>query len=434
MSDQTSLILTSLILIVDDNPNNVKVLFEVLELAGFRTLIAKSGEDALEALEFTEPDLILLDIMMPGINGFETCARIKSNPKTQEIPIIFMTAQTDNEHKITGLNAGAVDYITKPFQQEEVLARIKIHLELYQLRRSLEQKVAERTAALTAAMQQLQKAQRELQHSQLQLVQHEKMSALGNLVAGVAHEINNPVNFIAGNIDHALRYVEDLFRVIDLYQRELPNPSEELDEELDAINLAFVRQDLPKLIQSMEEGADRIFEISRSLRIFSRSDAENKQRFNIHDGIDSTLLILRHRLKANEHRPEIKILKNYSDLPSVSCYPGQLNQVFMNLLANAIDALEESDQNDAIHQITIATESLIDTVKIHIQDNGIGIPERIKQRIFESQFTTKPVGKGTGLGLAIAHQIITEKHQGSLSCSSVSSQGTTFTIELPIES
>lgn len=436
MPKMTMLDQNSLILIVDDNPKNVKMLFDVLEFAGFRTLIAKSGEDALEALEFAKPDLILLDIMMPGIDGFETCIRIKANSKTQEIPVIFMTALSDVGDKIKGLNSGAVDYITKPFHQEEVLARVKNHLELYQLRRSLEQRVIDRTSELAETVEQLQQVQTELQQSQLQLVQHEKMSALGNLVAGVAHEINNPVSFISGNIELALGYIRDLLGLIDSYQNQFPNPGEKIEDEIEVIDLDYVKEDLPKLIYSMQEGADRIFNICTSLRTFSRADNERKQPFNIHDGIDSTLLILRHCLKANEQRSEIQIVKNYGELTPIECYPGQLNQVFMNLFANAIDALEEFNQcssNKTQNCITITTTIDSTTAKIQIHDNGIGMSEETKKRIFDAQFTTKAVGKGTGLGLAIVQQIIAEKHQGQLTCTSTLGEGTTFLIELPID-
>jgi signal transduction histidine kinase len=418
-----------LILIVDDNPTNVKVLFDVLEAEGCRTFIARSGEDALEKLEVLHPDLIMLDVMMGGIDGFETCVRIKSNPATQAIPVIFMTALSDTQDKVKGFSCGAVDYIAKPFQQEEVLARVKLHLELYHLRQQLEQKVAERTQALTTALETAQQAQ-------LQMIQSEKMSALGNLVAGVAHEINNPVGCIVGNVKFVEDAIADLFSLIDLYQ--LPQSPETIAKKIESIDLEYLRQDLPKLVKSMKDGGDRITSISKSLRTFSRADSDQKQTFNIQDGIDSTLLILRHRLKANEQRPEIIVTTEYGNIPPIDCFPGQLNQVFMNILANAIDALEESNQEldfatieNHPNQILIKTEIENNYIKITIADNGKGISEEIRSRIFDHLFTTKEVGKGTGLGLAIAHQIIVEKHSGAIVVHSELGKGTEFVINIP---
>ena len=428
-----------LILIVDDNPTNVKVLFDVLEAEGCRTFIARSGEDALSKLEVLHPDLILLDVMMGGMDGFETCVQIKANPIIQMIPVIFMTALSDTQDKVKGFSCGAVDYISKPFQQEEVLARVKLHLELYQLQRQLEQKVVERTQALTSALQEVQQAQQQLQTSQLQMIQHEKMSALGNLVAGVAHEINNPIGCIVGNVRFVDDSIQDLFSLIDLYQQQFPQPSEILEEKLNAIDLEYLREDLPKLVKSMKDGGDRITSISQSLRTFSRADNDQKQSFKIQDGIDSTLMILRHRLKANEHRPEIEVITEYGDIPLVDCFPGQLNQVFMNLLANAIDALDESNQGlsfteigNQLNQIWVKTAIAENQIKITIADNGKGVSEEIKGRIFDHLFTTKEVGKGTGLGLAIAHQIIVEKHGGTIAVNSEVGKGTEFVIHLPL--
>jgi signal transduction histidine kinase len=230
-----------------------------------------------------------------------------------------------------------VDYITKPFQEKEMLRRVKTHLQLRQLTKNLEQRVAEQTSNLEATLTQLQQ-------SQIQLIHREKMSALGNLVAGVAHEINNPLVFIAGNLQPAQDYIKDLFQLIDLYQKELPHPSSTLKEALEAIDLKFLQADLPNLIDSMQGGVARIRAISTSLRTFSRSDCDRPILCNIHDGIDSTIMILKHRLKANESRPEIKVITDYGNLPQIECFAGQLNQVFMNLLANAIDASEEKIQ------------------------------------------------------------------------------------------
>jgi predicted ATPase/signal transduction histidine kinase len=289
--------------------------------------------------------------------------------------------------------------------------------------------------------QKLSESFTELQQMQLQLIQSEKMSALGNLVAGVAHEINNPVGFIAGNIQPAMDLVEDLFHILDLYQQNFPEPGEEIEEEIAAVDLDYLREDLPKLISSMKVGVDRIRSISAGLRTFSRLDSEYKTAYNLHEGIDSTLLILKHRLKASESRPEINLVKNYGNIPVIECFPGQLNQVFMNLLANAIDALEESNigrqYNEILlqpNQITIQTSLSDDQSQVVIQiiDNGVGIPDEIKNKIFDHLFTTKAVGKGTGLGLAIARQIIVEKHSGTLEVNSVRGEGTEFVIKLPV--
>jgi signal transduction histidine kinase len=430
-----------LILIVDDMPSNLEVISETLSAKGFDVAIATSGERALQQIERKLPDLILLDVMMPGIDGFQTCQRIKANPDTRDIPIIFMTALSDVNNKIQALELGAVDYITKPFQEKEVLARVKTHLQLHYLTRNLESQVAQKTA--------------ELQASQLQLVQNEKMSALGNLVAGVAHEINNPVGFLAGNMQYALEYTERLFHIIDLYQKKFPNPGAEIEDLLETSELEYLVEDLPKLLSSMQQGVDRIRHISNSLRNFTRSDMNHKQSFDLHEGLDSTLMILQHRIKANDSRPAIEVIKDYGNLPPVECFPGQINQVFMNILANAIDALDEVSQGRQFadlqanpNQIYIQTDWIKqdssrsnhfsnerlaqDAIVIRISDNGNGMTDEIQQRVFDHLFTTKTVGKGTGLGLAIAHQIVVEKHNGTLDVKSTVGQGTEFIIKLPM--
>ncbi|MEH1791061.1 MAG: AAA family ATPase [Nostoc sp.] len=285
----------------------------------------------------------------------------------------------------------------------------------------------------------LQQALNDLQNAQLQIVQSEKMSALGNLVAGVAHEMNNPLGFIAASLKQAKPTIADIVEHLKLYQESLPNKNDQIKDHAESIDLDYSLSDLPKMIDSMSMACDRLKNISTSLRTFSRADRDYKVPFNIHQGIDSTILILKHRLKANEQRPAIEVITEYGDLPQIECFPGQLNQVFMNLLANAIDALDESSmgrgftENQAtLHRIKIGTSRENNLVKIAIADNGKGMDEQIKLKIFDHLFTTKSVGKGTGLGLAIARQIVEETHGGKLSFNSVLGEGTEFIIEIPV--
>jgi two-component system, NtrC family, sensor kinase len=438
------------VLIVDDNPTNLDVLSTSLKSAGFRIAVALDGETAINQIQYRQPELILLDVMMPGIDGFETCRRLKGDTHTQHIPIIFMTALADTEHKVKGLSLGAVDYITKPFQQDEVLARVNVHLQNSQFAKALDlqnsqlqKEMVQREQAEAAQRQlaqELEQALANFQKAQIQLIQNEKMSALGQLVAGVAHEINNPVNFIYGNLNYANGYVQDLLQIVRLYQQHCPPAIPELQEAEAAVDLDFLMNDLPKLMASMKVGADRIQQIVVSLRNFSRLDEAKIKPVNIHEGIDSTLMILQSRIKANAADLEVKILKHYSEVPLVECYAGQINQVFMNLLVNALDALEEREKGCSVEeirqkpsQISIHTElSSPNWVTIRIVDNGSGIPSNIQQRLFDPFFTTKEVGKGTGLGLSISHQIITERHQGTLSCRSVMGEGSEFTIVIPV--
>ncbi|MEH2439104.1 trifunctional serine/threonine-protein kinase/ATP-binding protein/sensor histidine kinase [Nostoc sp.] len=283
------------------------------------------------------------------------------------------------------------------------------------------------------------KAEQELQNAQLQIVQSEKMSALGNLVAGVAHEMNNPLGFIAASLTQAKPTLADIVEHLKLYQENLPNPADEITNHAEEIDLDYSLSDLPKMIDSMSMACDRLKNISTSLRTFSRADRDYKVPFNIHEGIDSTILILKHRLKANEQRPAIEVVTNYGNLPQVECFPGQLNQVFMNLIANAIDALDESNTgrrfeeiNANLNCITITTSVENSLVRIAILDNGKGMSEEVKSKIFDHLFTTKAVGKGTGLGLAIARQIVEETHGGKLSFNSILGEGTEFIIEIPV--
>ncbi|MEG4837455.1 PAS domain S-box protein [Microcoleus sp. B9-D4] len=290
----------------------------------------------------------------------------------------------------------------------------------------------EQAAQLAATLEQLKA-------TNSQLVQSEKMSSLGLLLAGVAHEINNPVSFIYGNLAHLTNYTQDLFHHLQLYQQHYPNPVAEIQEEREKKDLDFLAEDLPKILSSMSVGVERICQIVQSLRNFSRHDDSQMKPVNLHEGIDSTLLILNHRLKGNGEKQPIQIVKHYGKLPNVECFAGPINQVFMNILSNAIDALEDANSRQTCRemlenpsQIRIGTEVVGNFVEIKIADNGQGITEEVKQQIFDTFFTTKPIGKGTGMGLSISYQIIVERHKGELSCNSELGKGTEFIIRIPI--
>ncbi|HEY9810919.1 MAG TPA: PAS domain S-box protein [Halomicronema sp.] len=317
-------------------------------------------------------------------------------------------------------------------------------------RKKAEVALKESEARLREQTEYLQKTLYDLKQAQAQLVQTEKMSCLGQMVAGIAHEINNPVNFIYANLCHANQYMKSLLELVEVYQENCPKPTSKIEEKIEEIDFEFLKTDFPKLLNSMAVGAERIGAIVLNLRNFSRMDEAEKKPMNIEEGIDSTLMILRNRLKAKGSLAEINVVKNYGKLPLVECCAGSLNQVFMNILANAIDAVEQKQREwlknhektenvrDCglevyVPNIEISTRLQHDSlVEIRIADNGMGMSEAVRQRLFDPFFTTKPVGKGTGLGLSISYQIVVEKHGGKLFCSSIPGEGTEFVIEIPI--
>ncbi|NEP81686.1 MAG: GAF domain-containing sensor histidine kinase, partial [Okeania sp. SIO3B3] len=310
-------------------------------------------------------------------------------------------------------------------------ARLYQDLEGYNY--NLEVQVKQRTQALQDKNQDLQQTLLQLQQTQTQLIQTEKMSALGQMVGGIAHEINNPITFISSNITHAREYFHDLLELLDLYRQNSSDSSSAIEEKLEELDLDFLCDDLKKLFDSMQTGSDRISKIVLGLRNFSRLDESGLKKVNIHEGLENSLMILQHRLKANHSHPEIAIVKNYGKLPPLNCWASQLNQVFMHILSNAIDALTISEI-ESCPEIRITTELLdAQTAIIHIIDNGIGMSDSVCQRVFEPFFTAKPIGLGTGLGLFISYQIITQQHGGQLKCISQPGQGTEFIIEIPIE-
>lgn len=430
----TSEITNSEILIVDDTPNNLRLLSDMLSDRGYEVRKAIDGQMALTSAQVEPPDLILLDIVMPEIDGYGVCQALKSDPKTSHIPVIFLSALDDPLDKVKAFQVGGIDYITKPFQIEEVLARVHSQLTIRYLTQNLEAQVTKRTEELTQALQDLQEAE-------LQLVQTEKMATLGQLISGIAHEINNPIGFIEGNLDLVNKGVKHLLEHLHLYQKNVPDPAAEVEENAEKIELEYLVEELPEMMDSMKIGTDRIRQLSISLRLFSRADPSQKIAADLHEGLDSTLVILKHRLKAHKNRPEIQIIKKYGNLPPVKCYPNQLNQVFMNLLANSIDAIDEfgevrsyAEMARSSHHIVIRTAVSPDRTKVAIEiaDNGPGMSPDVKERIFDRLFTTKPPGKGTGLGLSISRQIVVDKHRGRIRCSSTPGEGTKFIIEIPV--
>ncbi|MEH2095065.1 PAS domain-containing sensor histidine kinase [Nostoc sp. 'Peltigera membranacea cyanobiont' 213] len=402
-------------------------------------LVTQSTEDVVKYLQACSSSraMVIGSLTLRNNDGQTLICRSQGaviqpwSPESSALILLRLENRTLASNNFLLLNQ-KIDELAK-----EVQRRKEAEEALKEANQELEIRVEERTNAL-------QETLKELQLTQTQLIQAEKMSSLGQMIAGIAHEINNPVSFIHGNLHHAQKYTHDLLKLVEIYQQVCPN-TPEIQQELEEIDLEFLIQDIAKLFQSMTVGTERIQEIVKSLRNFSRLDEAELKKVNIHEGIDSALMILEHRLQARHEYPEIQVIKKYSQLPNVICYPGQLNQVFLNILANAIDALEALAANSQITdnqkqinnhpQIKIKTEVIDEKwIAISIADNGLGINEQVHSKVFDPFFTTKPVGKGTGLGLSVSYQIIVEKHGGQLSCFSVPGKGAEFVIKIPINS
>ena len=424
MSDRTSTVL-----VVDDEANNRNVIVAQLKNEGYQIKTAASGEEALDIIDRELPDLILLDVMMPGISDFDVAEILKSEKRTANIPIIMLTSLGDVSSRLTALNNGAEEFLTKPVGRAELAARIRNLLkikshqdDLSRYSSLLEGQVAERTSALETVNLQLDE-------TYSQLLQAEKLAALGQLAAGVAHEINNPIGFVSSNLGTLNGYLKDLLKIVEAYEDVIaaqPGKTQEyadlqsLKAELD---LDFLRTDAPQLITESLDGVTRVRGIVKDLKNFAHVDVSPEWgAANLHECLNSTLNIANHEIKY-----KATVIKDYGELPEVECLPSQLNQVFLNLLVNAAQAIPENGQGT----ITVRTSADSENVRIEICDSGCGItPENIK-KIFDPFFTTKPVGTGTGLGLSLSYGII-KRHHGRIEVGSEVGRGTTFRITLPI--
>jgi len=436
------------ILIVDDETDLESLISQKfkkqISANEYQFIFARNGIEALTKLQLhPDIDMVLSDINMPEMDGLTLLATL--NHLFPSIKIVMISDCKDIEKMRLSMNNGAFDFLIKPidFQDLEItinktLQQVQIIKRKLQLQQKKEKKLQQSEKLFREQVQELQQELDELKRSQVQLIQTEKMSSLSQLVAGIAHEINNPVNFISGNLIYVSDYIQELLTIIDLYQQNCPNPEPDLQNLLETIDLNFLSDDLFKIVSSMKVGSDRLRKIVLSLRNFSRLDESGIKQVNIHEGIDNTLMILQHRLKSRGTHEAIEVIREYGDLPLVECYPGELNQVFMHIINNAIDAFDVSDQESEYQNkflnpsIWIRTEVLSSSsVVIQIKDNGSGMTEAVKKRLFDPFFTTKPVGKGTGLGLAVSYQLIVEKHKGVLRCESELGKGTIFWVEIP---
>ncbi|ULP70684.1 hybrid sensor histidine kinase/response regulator [Nodularia sphaerocarpa] len=413
------------ILIVDDKLENIRFLSDFLSKHNYQVRKAINGQAALTSVKSLPPDLILLDINMPGMGGYEVCQHLKNYPETAEIPVIFLSAGNEINDKILAFEAGGIDYITKPFNLEEILVRVQTQLKVQQLQQNLRDR-----------NQEIQSMLLELQKTEAALIQKEKLVNASQITAGISHEINNPLSFILGNLKPASEYSENLITLIALYQNAFPDATPEIQNFIEYIDLDFLVTDFRSIISSLNTGAERIRSVINAMHIFSRIDESGIKPINIAETIESVLVILRYQLALNNGSVSISVVKNYADTPELIGQANLLNQALLNILQNAIQAIEskinsviDSSFKPTIWINTSTTEQ--QQIRISIKDNGIGIAPENKPRLFEPFFTTKPPGKGVGLGLFTSYQIITEFHQGTLTYHDCPEGGSELIIEIP---
>ena len=396
-----------------------EIIQELLSGKGHQVRVAPDARDGLDLASQISPDLVICDGTSPEIEWLDVCRLLRVDRELASVYVILLAApdQFDAEK----LDVLVDDFVLKPIVKQELLGRVRGGLRSRELRAQLE------------------RSQQELQQSQYRILQSEKMSNLGDLVSGIAHEINNPITFIYSNLTHVQTYALDLIELLRMYQKQLVNPSQEILQKEQDMDVDFVLNDLLKIVSSMRTGSDRIRQIILSVQEFSRSDRSGWQLFDVSDGLENTLLLLQHRLPAREGRRDIKVVKDYGNLPQIECYAGQLNQAFLNTINYAIDALEEfsqamneSEVSNFKPLISIRTQVIgSQRICIEITDNGRAISEEMKTQIFDPFFVAKPAMEASGLGLAISYGIIVEQHKGELKCFSEPGKGTQFRIELP---
>lgn len=421
---------TPVVMLVDDQPIVAESIRRLLlSETDIQFHYCNDAQQAIPLAIELAPTVILQDLVMPGTDGLMLVKFFRNTPALKDIPVIVLSNRDEAMIKAESFSQGANDYLVKLPDPVELIARVRYHSTAYcnlikrreadltlAYNKELERRVEARTAELQNALETLKQTQSKLIHN-------EKMSSLGQLVAGIAHEINNPVNFIHGNVAHIKRYVTGLFEVLEIYEKNFDSSIPTLLDKYDEIDFDFLKNDLPKVINSLTVGTERIQNLVSGLKVFSRLDEAESKLADIHQGINSTLMILRPKLK------DINVACEYDELPEIECFPGQLNQVFMNIIDNAIHAVENVDDPSILISTKILSHDLI---QITISDNGTGISKNTQAKLFDAFFTTKAVGKGTGLGLSISHQIIVEKHGGKLSVESKVGKGTTFRIQIPV--
>ncbi len=396
-----------------------EVIQQLLSAEGHQVILAPDTKSGLDLARQMSPDLLICDGTSPEINWLEFCLMWAGDRELAPVYVISLTtpAQFDSEQ----LDVLVDDFVLKPIVKQELLGRVRAGLRSRKLRA------------------QLDRSQEKLQQSRFQILQSEKMSNLGNLVSGIAHEINNPITFIYSNLTHVQTYASDLSQLLRMYQKQLVNPSQEILQKQQDMDVEFVLDDLLKIVNSMRTGSDRIRQIILSVQEFSRSDQSGWQLFDVSDGLENTLLLLQHRLPAREGRRDINVVKEFGNLPQIECYAGQLNQAFLNIINYAIDVLEESSQDLNESQasnfkpvILIRTQVVgSQRISIEITDNGMAMSEEVKTQIFDPFLVAKPLMEASDLGLAISYGIIVEQHKGKLKCFSEPGKGTQFRIELP---